>query len=127
MGIVNKDGKIVPMEDIFNARLVFRLYEFGRDEEYFLIPKVKRGEFNKEFNREYQLDSQSYEMTVIPTLSILRSLLKKHGKQIGKSQFDKLNKISIGCSTRVYMSYMKYMALDEKTFRRMKTDSIGAP
>jgi len=125
--IANEKGELVPMEDNFNTRLVFRIYEVGRDEEYFLIPKVNRGEFNKEFNREYKIDSESDNMTIIPTLSILRTLLKKHGKRIGKPYFDKLNKMRIGVSTRGYMGYTKYMTLDKRTFHRMGLDSIQRP
>lgn len=125
--IANEKGELIPIEDSFNARLVFRVYEVGRDEEYFLIPKVNRGEFNKEFNREHKIDSESDDMTVIPTLSILRTLLEKHGKHIGKPYFDKLHKMSIGVSTRGYMGYMKYMALDKRIFHKMSLDSIHAP
>jgi hypothetical protein len=124
--IANEKGELVPIEDAFNARLVFRIHEADK-KEYFLIPKVNRKAFNMEFNREYQIDSESSEMTVIPPLSILRTLCKMYGNHIRKSYFDKLHKMPIGLSTRGYMGYMKYLTLDKRTFHRMGLEDVNVP
>ena len=98
-----KDG-MIPLEKAWDTPLAFYIYFIDGAQEYWLIPRNRRDEFNEKFNAEV---GKAVEST-IPGIPVLRNLCKDYGRLMTENQFEKISKQVIGFSTSGIEGYRKY-------------------